>query len=109
MEEAAARTCDNYVKDGVVPVASSTHRAGTSGFKGVSWMKGQGQWKVQYKGTYLGCHATAEAAAQVYNNYVKDGVDPITHRESTSRFKGVSWDTGRGLRSSTSQLNLSRF
>jgi len=50
-----------------------THPAGTSQFKGVFWVKGVGKWKARFKEKHLGCHATEEAAAQAYNNYVKAG------------------------------------
>ena len=58
--------------------------------KGVSWHKGRGMWKAQCNEKTLGCHATEEAAAQAYNDYIKAGVMPATHR-STSQFKGVTW------------------
>jgi len=94
-EEAAAQAYDNYVMDSVDPV---THREGTSStFKGVTWDKGTGKWRAQCKGERLGYHATEEAAAQAYANYVKDGVVPATHREGIcSQFKGVSWDKSSG-------------
>jgi len=60
-------------------------------------------------------YTTEETAAQAYNKYVNDGVLPIKHAEDTpsSQCKGVTWKKrggggGRGLHSSTSQLNLSR-
>jgi len=98
-EEAAAAAYDNYVEDGVDPV---THREGTSSessrFKGVWRDKGQGKWKAECKGKYLGYHATEDAAAQAVDNYVQDGVVPVSHRDatSTSQFKGVCWDKRRG-------------
>ena len=94
-EAAAVQAYDNYVKDGVDPV---THRGPTSSqFKGVTWKKSEGKWRAQCMGKCLGHHATEEAAARAYNNYVEDGIAPVKHREGTfSQFKGVSWDTRRG-------------
>jgi len=95
-EEAAARAYDNYPQDGVVAVK---RREGTSSqFKGVTWVKSNGNWRATCRGKYLGCHATEEAAAQAYDNHVKDGVDPVKHREecTTSQFTGVSWDKSHG-------------
>jgi len=92
-EEAAARAYDNYVKDGFNPVKTGER---TSQFKGVSWDKRRGKWQARRRmGTSLGYHATEEAAAQAYSNYVKDGVDPM-RRDCTSQYKGVSWDKGKG-------------
>ena len=46
------------------------------------------------KGTNLGDYATEEDAARARSKYLKDGIDPVTHRDaSTSHFTGVSWDT----------------
>ena len=95
-EQAAAQAYNKYVEDGVDPV---THRDGTSSqFKGVTWNKSAGKWTAQCKGTHLGYHATEEAAARAHDEYVKDGVDPVTRGDpsSTSRFKGVHWDKRRG-------------
>ena len=99
-EEAAVQARDNYVKDGVVP-DHVTHRAGTSShFKGVSWVKLSGKWHARCKGKSLRLHATEEAAAQAYDNYVKDGVVPVQRRErregTSSQFQGVGWDKKRG-------------
>jgi hypothetical protein len=44
----------------------------------VSWNKGCGKWRAQYKAKHLGLHATEEAAAQAYNNYLEDGVSAST-------------------------------
>ena len=73
------------------------HRRGTSQFKGVFWDKSRGKWSAQCKKKRLGFHATEEAAALAYDNYVKDGVVPVSHRNpsSTSQSKGVFWDKGR--------------
>jgi hypothetical protein len=56
------------------------------------------KWKVQCRGTFLGYHAIEEAAARVYDTYVKDGGrGPVKHRENiSSQFKGVSWHKGSG-------------
>ena len=44
------------------------------------------------KGKEVGYHATEEAAAQAYENYVTDGVIPVKHpRNISSEFKGVTW------------------
>ena len=77
------------------PVTRRDGAGGTSHFKGVSWHKGLGKWQVVCKGKWLGSYATEEAAAQAYDSYARDGVNPVKHRE------------GRGLHSSTFQLNLS--
>jgi len=88
-EEAAAQAYNNYVKDGVVP---TTLRGRTSQFTGVCWDKRSKKWEAKCKGKHLGYHATEEAAAQAITNYVEDGVVPVTRRDCTSRFTGVSWD-----------------
>jgi len=66
--------------------------------KGVHWDKSVGKWRAQLKRKFLGNHATEEAAVLAYDNYVKNGVDPVTRRgsTSTSQFKGVSWHKGQG-------------
>ena len=94
-EEAAARAYTKYLEDGVDPVK----RRGTSSqLPGVSWDKGRGKWRADCKGTYLGSHATEEAAARAYNNYVEDGFVPVPPRDPTcsSQFKGVFWDSRGG-------------
>ena len=69
----------------------------SSQLMGVSWDKSKGKWKAHWKRHHLGYHATEEAAAQAYNSYVEDGVDPVTRREHTSsQFKGVSWNKKDG-------------
>ena len=89
------RAYDNYVKDGIDPV--QRREGTTSQCKGVSWDKSRLKWAAQCKGKHLGHHATEEAAAQAYDDYVKDGVDPVQRREGTSsQFKGVSWHKRRG-------------
>jgi len=95
-EEAAARACDNYAEDGDAPLESGERTS--SRFKGVSWDKSNGTWKARCMGKGLGYHATEEAAALAYDNYVKDGVDSVKRREGTSssRFKGVSWNKSHG-------------
>jgi len=95
-EEAAARAYDSYVKDGVV---SATRREGTSSqFKGVSWVNSLGKRRASCKGKHLGHHATEEAAAKALDNYVRDGIVPVWHRDgtSTSQFKGVCWNKNKG-------------
>ena len=91
-EEAAAQAYEDYVKDGVALVQHRDHST-TSEYKGVFWDKRLGKWKAACKGTYLGNHATEEAAARAYEDFVKDNVDPVTRRDntSTSQFKGVFW------------------
>jgi len=82
---------DNYIVDGVVvPV---THRGPpTSQYRGICWNKSLGKWVAKCKGTFLGHHATEEAAAQAYHIYVEDSIIPVKHRDpSSSQFKGVSW------------------
>ena len=91
-EKSAALAIDKYVNDGVNPLE---RRDGTSQCKGFSWDKRRGKWKAACKRTWLGYHATEEAAAQAYNNYVKDGIAPVKHR-SSSGFKGVGWDKHYG-------------
>ena len=86
-EQAAARAIDAYFKDGVTPAAMRC--GGTSQFKGVSFHKGSRTWYASCRGKHLGVHATEEAAAQAYNDYVENGVVPVKQRERTSQFKGV--------------------
>ena len=108
-EEDAARALDQYVKDGVDPVAS---RGGTSSqVKSVSWIERLGKWRSECKGQqYLGYHATEEAATRAYDNYVEHGVIPAQRKDcATSQFKGVFWVKRRGLHSSTFQLNVGTF
>ena len=94
-EEVAAQAYDNYVKDGV-GLAPHRHPTFTSQFTGVSWVKRLGKWRAKCNGKWLGMHATEEAAARAYNNYLKDGVVPEMHVEGTSHFKGVCWIKSRG-------------
>ena len=61
-EEAEARAYTKYLRDDVVP-----GYAGSSKFKGVSWIKNKSKWKTTYKGAHLGYHTTEKAAAQAYN------------------------------------------
>jgi len=83
-EESAARACNKYLKDGVVP-----RRAVSSHVEGVSWTTQSSKWRAAFKGTNLGYHATEEEAARAYSKYLKDGIDPVKHREAnTSQFKG---------------------
>ena len=65
-EEAAARACNKYLEDGIDPVK---HRdaTNTSKFTGVSWNTHSSNWQAKCKGTYLGLHATENAAARAYN------------------------------------------
>ena len=60
-EEAAAQAYNKYVEDGVAPVKRPSRP------KGVSWHQGRGKWQAKCKGTWLGYHATEEAAARAYN------------------------------------------
>jgi hypothetical protein len=64
--------------------------------KYVYWDKSRGKWqaKSSSKGKHLGYHATEEAAAQAYDNYADDGVDPVKRR--SSQFKVVCGSTHRG-------------
>jgi len=91
------RVADNAVQDnndgeeeGVVPehvLRRGVGRAGSSQFIGVSWIKNRNKWETRCKGTF-----TEEAAARAYNKYVKDGIDHVGHRgTSTSQFTGVCW------------------
>ena len=108
-EKAAAQAYTNYLRDGVDP--GKHPRDGTSQFKGVHWDRGCAKWRAQFKGKFLGLHATEEAAAQAYSNYVENGIVPGTQtkvcklshlldgvdsekhsRDSSSQFKGVRWD-----------------
>jgi len=73
-----------------------SHRASTSEFKGVFWIKSAGKWRAEYKGTYLGYHTTEEAAAQAYDNYVKDG-SPQSARNAPPLSSRVSSGTRQGL------------
>jgi hypothetical protein len=42
----------------------------------------------------MGYHTTEESAARAYGKYLKDGIDPVAHREaSTSQFAGVFSNT----------------
>jgi hypothetical protein len=76
-----------YIEDGVVHANQAT-----SQFKGVRWDKSSGKWAASCKGKYLGTHATQEAAARVYADYVKDGIDPVRRQAGTSsKSKGVTW------------------
>jgi len=66
--------------------------------KGVFWSKQSGKWRAECKRTTLGYHATEEAAARAYDDYVKDGVVPekLGNPKSTSQFKGVGWSKSAG-------------
>jgi len=66
-------------------------RAGTSLFRGVSWLKTRNKWRARYKGNHLGYHTTEEGAARAYSNYLKDGSVPGP-AGPTSQFMGVYWD-----------------
>jgi hypothetical protein len=93
-EQGAAWAYGNFSADGVVPLPQPT----SSQFTGVSWSKNSGKWQASCKGVYFGNHATEEAAARAYDNYVTNGVDPVRHRggtTSTSHFKGVCRDECR--------------
>jgi len=91
-EEGAARAYIKYCKDGVVPEPADRGPAGSSQFKGVSWDKNKNKWRADCTGTKLGYHATEEDAARAYKINLKDGIDPVKHRDAgTSQFAGVSW------------------
>jgi len=59
------RAYSKYLMDGIDP--GERRVASDSKFKGVSWSKQASRWKASCKGTYLGVHATEEAAALAYN------------------------------------------
>jgi len=90
-EEDAARAYSKYLEDGIDPIE---HRgANTSQCTGVSWHKRQNKWAAASKGTHLGAHTTEAEAARACSKFLKDGIDPVKHREArTSQFKGVSWN-----------------
>jgi hypothetical protein len=91
-EEGAARAYSKYLKDGVDPRPASSSR-----FKGVSWHKQSNKWAADCKGTRLGSHTMEEDAERAYSKYLKDGIDPVKHREAnTSQFTGVSWNKQNG-------------
>jgi hypothetical protein len=99
MEEAAAHAYNDYVEDGVDPVKRREGKS--SQFKGVFWDKGNGKWTAKCRGKHLGYHATEEAAAQAYDDYDKDGVDPVKRRERppvNSRVSVGTRETGNGGR-----------
>jgi len=104
MEEEAALAYSDYVVDGIVP--ANRKERGSSRFPGVGWDKANGKWIAKYQQKFLGNHATEEAAAQAYDNYVKNGVGPVKQR--SSQIKGVTLDkVGRcSLTLSKSVLNL---
>jgi hypothetical protein len=90
-EEAAAQAYIKYLEDGIVP--AKRRESSTSQFKGVSWDKSMLKWRAECRGARLGCHATEEEAARALNKFIKDGIDPVDHREAhTSQFTGVSWN-----------------
>jgi len=98
-EHAAAQAIDKYAGDGVDPVkhrALTSQRRGdpTSQSKGVHWHKHIGKWVAKCKRKHLGYHATEEAAALAYTNYVEDGVDPVKRRNCVSQSTGVTWHKG---------------
>jgi hypothetical protein len=95
-QEAAARACSKYLKDGVAPEPAGPGPAGSSRFKGVSWYKRSNKWRAVCKGTDIGYYATEEDAARACSKYLEDGIDPVKHRDAiTSQFTGVSWDKGK--------------
>jgi len=58
----------------------------------VSWDTNNNKWRAVSRGTHPEYHATEEDAARTRSEYLKDGIDPVKHREaSTSQFMGVSW------------------
>jgi hypothetical protein len=91
-EEAASRACGKYLEDGIDPV--ERREANTSQFVGVSWDKDTDLWRAKYKRKHLGRYATEEDAARACSKYLKDGIDPVKHRDATntSQFTGVYWD-----------------
>jgi hypothetical protein len=91
-EEGAAHAYSTYLKDGVVPGPAVRAGWGVSQFKSVSWDKQHSRWRAKCKGKYLGFHTTEEAAAHACSKYLKDGIDPVEHRDAnSSQFTGVSW------------------
>jgi len=99
-EEAAEVEDDGNVSGGTAirEAVLVTRRPGSSHFKGVSWHKSSGKWEARRQGKFLGYHATEDAAAQAYDNYVNDGIAPVRRRATTSasQFKGVTWDKSCG-------------
>ena len=61
----------------------------------MAWHNSCNRWRAMCKKQHLGYHTTEEEAARAYNNYVKDGIDPVKHR-GTAQLKGVRWDQRRG-------------
>jgi hypothetical protein len=89
-EEGAACAYSKYLKDGIEP--AKRRDAITSQLKGISWDKAKLRWRVECNRKHLGYHATEEDAALAYSKFLKDGIDPVKHREaSTSQFTGVFW------------------
>ena len=90
-EDAAASAYNKYLEDGIDPVKHQ--EAGTSQLKGVCWNKRDNKWEARCKGMNLGYHATEEDAARTCSRYLKDGIDPVKHREDgTSHFTSVTWN-----------------
>ena len=87
-----ARTIENYVKGGV---NSLKHQVHTSQFKGVHKDTRTGNWRAVCNRKRLGTHATEQAAAQTYGEYVGDGGAHV-QRPTTSQFKGALWDKSTG-------------
>ena len=54
---------------------SKTHSTNTSGFRGVSWNKGEGKWRayagLNRKQHHLGYYPTAEAAHEAYDAFAR--------------------------------------
>jgi len=64
-------------------------RAGSSRFKGVSFVHKRNKWRTECEGKHPGHHTTEKAAARAYTKYLKDGVVPKP--TSSSQLKGVYW------------------
>jgi len=87
----AAATGEFGERGGCVLVGGG--HAGNSRFKGVYWNNASRKWGANCGGKYLGLHTMEEDAARACSKYLKDGIDPVTHRDArTSHLAGVHWN-----------------